>query len=1694
MKWKAGIIGVALACLGSHAFGYLSSYTAISLPGNSFLTWWDVNANVLTNTADYVWSGTVTFPSNSGAFKFAANHAWDTAWGGSLSLFHMPARNVGPASLSGGDMSYNNIPTGQYTVTFYEQTATFDFVPLAAAPNPSAVQLIGSFNGDGSTSLGTMTNTSGTVWETSVDLNPGADFLFKVTSVSGSVNRGALVPSEISTLPYSGGNPCASARYTLNVSTGGTFQFSYNLLSNTFGIVRTHTNSFALSSVTAIGNFVAGKPPDINLEKIDSSIWRPDFFVTNASQFTLSFLGRDSFGDVGRYWGLSSSTTSSLPATGYMLPSSNNIYTNIILTATPGSYRITFDSNSGAYAIQQRYTAVSGFNYFLNPSFESVSGGIPSDWSTYHATSGEQASFGAHSGARCGVLMAKINPDDPDLGNFDQTTSVLKGLSGQTFRVSASFRTKGTWTSETVRIIVEWKIGNTLVSEKSTEIVGLTNQWRTFSFETLVPATSVTAKILFKYDGNPGTGFLLIDDAEARITASRFQDFNGNGWTNATSFQHINPDWEATSGKTILNSSATTPTGGVLISKYIEGSDNNKAIEIFNGYASPTNLATAQYVLQQYNNGATSPSVNIALSGTLGAGQCLVVSRLSTPTNAYPPDPTILSAGQLHLQTNALTFNGDDVVVLRKGGVNGPIVDRIGQVSTNVAGSLWSRLATDHSFQRYSTIFWGSTNAPTNVFSFTEWNVLPKDNLSELGSHFFSSTDTNAPYLPTGYSLLLNTNASLVTPELEGGIGDISFYARSQGTPTGSDMQLVVETSTSQISTNWTTLETLTIPLSTTNFTLFSSYAARSDHSVLRLRHVAAVGSTNRIRIDDVRVSEAYKIKRSENFAAWTNYLGSPIGTYSIAEWTIQNARIGTNGPYGNVCADVYPSAGSVISPTYESGVGTVKFWLSQHPQDRGEIRATVYTSTNQGTSWTSNTTVGLPAPTGTNVLKTNFTVAIYLPTSSCLRIAADISPSPFVIDNIEIAIPFLSRILTFDDFSISSGYGAYSKDGWSLTDTMIVTNFVYAGQSARIRNGTIVSPYMDTIGAISFYYMQFSSDSTARLKVEISPDASSWNVLTTNLLASTSAQFYSYLNTNTTYHYVRITQTTKDKRIHIDQIEIGEPAAIPSCTISAALSPSAPSVNENFYLTAEVVARNGADVLSVTGAYAYATNGPWTSLAMTTTDPGSYRSGLLSGLPAGTQLFFKASVRYAGIGAAPGSTSYTTNTAFSSTNSIIISSVPRGSVWINEIFYSAHEGEYDFFEDIFFEDHEFVELCGIAGTSIAGWKIQFLFCSASNILQNGQALYASYTIPAGTVLSNSASGYGFYVLGDSALQSSNYPVNQVLSTLLPTNIVRDNPGARDHIHDPSGIITLLDNYSNVVYSLSYGAYNSGAQKIPVSQAPFDNTNSLSLSGTGAVYAAFAWNDDGKLTIGAANTGQVFQDVDVPPMGAWHTPASMANTALQGSFFHFHPMNAAQSDTLYVHYAYTNATFNYADIDGRVHHHKQGGIGTWNMATKQVDFPGNYDTNGFAYLRTTITNYTYERLDTIEYVIEAVPNKSGYATTFLGSDGSGSSIPYTNLVEAQQHPFEYTFPIADPIVITYFSLSNTTVHIETDGNDTLDPIVNFRVRSTTNLLIPTYSWVTNAVQSMTRTNEQNYFTLTNPPGTRRFFAIQLLWP
>jgi len=175
----------------------------------------------------------------------------------------------------------------------------------------------------------------------------------------------------------------------------------------------------------------------------------------------------------------------------------------------------------------------------------------------------------------------------------------------------------------------------------------------------------------------------------------------------------------------ILPATARAQTADLLITEYVEGSGNNKALEIFNGTEDVVNLDG--YVVACYANGATIPTSTVALPAVdLAPGEAWVV------TNNLADAALLAFADQTDAQLN---FNGNDALVLSADG--GRIVDSFGQVGFD-PGQYWScadGTTQNHTLRRLSSICSGD-EIPGDAFDpCDEYNFYSVDLFSGLGFH-----------------------------------------------------------------------------------------------------------------------------------------------------------------------------------------------------------------------------------------------------------------------------------------------------------------------------------------------------------------------------------------------------------------------------------------------------------------------------------------------------------------------------------------------------------------------------------------------------------------------------------------------------------------------------------------------------------------------------------------------------------------------------------------------------------------------------------------------------------------------------------------------------------------------------------------------------------------------------------------------
>ena len=189
------------------------------------------------------------------------------------------------------------------------------------------------------------------------------------------------------------------------------------------------------------------------------------------------------------------------------------------------------------------------------------------------------------------------------------------------------------------------------------------------------------------------------------------------------SFSATDDDGTTTVGVKVTVTDGST-TADLLISEYIEGTSNNKAVEIFNGTGAAVDLAAGSYAVRLYANGTNAPSATINLTGTLANGDVFVLANPSA-------NATILA--QADQTSGSLTFNGNDPCALSKGGVNLDVVGTIGVNVTNLA---------DVTKVRLSSVAAGNT-----TYAPAEWTDNAVDTFSYLGSHVFGGggATTSAP-------------------------------------------------------------------------------------------------------------------------------------------------------------------------------------------------------------------------------------------------------------------------------------------------------------------------------------------------------------------------------------------------------------------------------------------------------------------------------------------------------------------------------------------------------------------------------------------------------------------------------------------------------------------------------------------------------------------------------------------------------------------------------------------------------------------------------------------------------------------------------------------------------------------------------------------------------------------------------------
>lgn len=209
-------------------------------------------------------------------------------------------------------------------------------------------------------------------------------------------------------------------------------------------------------------------------------------------------------------------------------------------------------------------------------------------------------------------------------------------------------------------------------------------------------------------------------------------------------------NWNAVPGATAYEIDVYAIEAGanatdLFISEYVEGSSNNKYIEIFNGTGADVELS--DYNLVQYNGGSTTPTSPLSLSGTLTNGSVYVIRNNSAT----------IWTGTSNLSTvsTVMGYNGNDVIALRKQSSNIDVVGTIGNSAD---------FAANATLRRNSNL-----SSPTTSYNVSDWTVLSSDTVDGLGSHTFNGGSSNS-------YILQNQNVGDVTSYQVTGLDQNTTY------------------------------------------------------------------------------------------------------------------------------------------------------------------------------------------------------------------------------------------------------------------------------------------------------------------------------------------------------------------------------------------------------------------------------------------------------------------------------------------------------------------------------------------------------------------------------------------------------------------------------------------------------------------------------------------------------------------------------------------------------------------------------------------------------------------------------------------------------------------------------------------------------------------------------------------------------
>lgn len=279
-------------------------------------------------------------------------------------------------------------------------------------------------------------------------------------------------------------------------------------------------------------------------------------------------------------------------------------------------------------------------------------------------------------------------------------------------------------------------------------------------------ASSSSADIFGVIGCDPGASWSSASNSTSDQTLRRSTAVTSGVSTNptcnsaASDFVSLESEWVLASTNDVSNlgifGSATNTTGcptDLFFSEYIEGSGNNKCLEITNKTGASIDLGANGYKVEMYFNGNTTATTTIYLSGVIPNNDVYVLCHDAASSSL------LAQADQVAANN---FYNGDDAVVLAKGKAR---LDIIGEIGTD-PGASWSAggLATkNRTLVRNSDVTHGvNTNASGFPTLTTEWTGYTSNFSDSLGQHVVACDTSNVPSNDPDFLSIANVQSNQV--------------------------------------------------------------------------------------------------------------------------------------------------------------------------------------------------------------------------------------------------------------------------------------------------------------------------------------------------------------------------------------------------------------------------------------------------------------------------------------------------------------------------------------------------------------------------------------------------------------------------------------------------------------------------------------------------------------------------------------------------------------------------------------------------------------------------------------------------------------------------------------------------------------------------------------------------------------------